>query len=273
MNIKQKSQRDTDIFNGNTPYPLLQRGGERILIPLLQRGGERILIPFLQRGGKRILIPLLQRAVRHSFSPLLARGGRGCCLINNLFTLIFSNLWYRVVNPLKPIARYSIPFTMLVILFLSAISCNNPFAPGLAEDGSEHSILGDQKTIEGVFQNFRYSYIFKDTVVYGNLLHDDFTFVYRDYDLGVDVSWGRDQDMLSTNGLFQGTQNLDLIWNDIILEIGDSTLKDISRSFNLTVMFSASDVIRVQGRASFRLRRNNTDEIWKIIQWRDESNY
>jgi len=171
--------------------------------------------------------------------------------------------------------RASCPICLSILFssMLFIISCNNPFAPGLAEDGSEHSILGDQKTVEGVFQNFRYSYIFKDTVVYGNLLHNDFTFVYRDYDRGVDVSWGRDEDMLSTNGLFQGTQNLDLIWNDIVLEIGDSTLKDISRSFNLTVMFSASDVIRVQGRASFRLKRNNTQEIWRIIQWRDESNY
>ncbi len=163
--------------------------------------------------------------------------------------------------------------TIILIFFISITSCNNPFAPGLAKDGSGQSILGDQTTIEGVFQNFRYSYIFKDTVVYGNLLHDDFNFVYRDYDRGIDVSWGRDEDMISTYGLFQGTQNLDLIWNDIVLEIGDSTLKDISRSFNLTVMFSASDVIRVQGRASFRLKRNSGADIWKIIQWRDESNY
>lgn len=162
---------------------------------------------------------------------------------------------------------------VLIAILFNVSACTNPFAPKLAKDGSENSILGDQKTIDGVFQNFRYSYIFKDTVVYGNLLHDDFTFVYRDYERGVDVSWGRDEDMLSTYGLFQGTQNLDLIWNDIVLEIGDSLLKDISRSFNLTVMFSASDVIRVQGRASFRLKRNTSDEVWKILQWRDESNY
>lgn len=162
---------------------------------------------------------------------------------------------------------------VLIVILINISACTNPFAPKLAEDGSENSILGDQTTIEGVFQNFRYSYIFKDTVVYGNLLHDDFTFVYRDYERGVDVSWGRDEDMISTYGLFQGTQNLDLIWNDIVLEIGDSLLKDISRSFNLTVMFSASDVIRVQGRASFRLKRNTSDEVWKILQWRDESNY
>ena len=165
-------------------------------------------------------------------------------------------------------------FVMLLIFLISINSCNNPFAPRLVEDGSGSSILGDQKEVEGVFQNFRYAYIFKDSVVYGNLLHNDFTFVYRDYERGVDVSWGRDEDMISTYGLFQGTQNLDLIWNDIIvLEVGSSVEKDITRSFNLTIMFSSSDIIRVQGRATFRLKRDSSNEIWKIIQWRDESNY
>lgn len=167
--------------------------------------------------------------------------------------------------------RFSI--AVFIILLMNIAGCNNPFAPRISDDMSSNSILGDQKTVQGVFQNFRYSYVFKDTVVYGNLLQDDFTFVYRDYERGVDVSWGREEDMISTFGMFQGTQNLDLIWNDIVLEIGDSLLKDISRSFNLTVMFSASDVIRVQGRASFRLKRESSDNIWKIIQWRDESNY
>ena len=163
--------------------------------------------------------------------------------------------------------------TLLSIAAVFVISCNNPFAPGLEKIEQEGAFLGDQKTIEGVFKNFRYAYTFRDTVVYGKLLHDDFTFIYRNYDKGVDQTWGRDEDMRATSRMFNGTQNLDLIWNDIVIDVGDSTLRDVSRSFILTITFSASDVVNIHGRANFRLKRQNTDEIWKILQWRDESNY
>lgn len=153
------------------------------------------------------------------------------------------------------------------------MSCTNPFAPKLAEGENDDPLISDQTTIEGVFENFRYAYIFKDTVVYGNLLADDFTFVYRDYDQGVDVSWGRQEDMISTLRMFNATQSLDIIWNEVIVSIGDTIVQDISRGFNLTVVFNPTDIIRVQGRAIMRLKRLNQKSPWKIIMWRDESNF
>mgnify|MGYP001168580289 CR=1 FL=1 len=161
---------------------------------------------------------------------------------------------------------------LLFIVFLFLQSCN-PFAPKLSDDTGQSNIISDQKTVEGVFDNFRYAYIFKDTMVYGNLLADDFVFVYRNYDQGIDISWGRDEDMRTTAGLFQATQTLDLVWNDVILSIGDSLNKDIWRSFNLSIVFSSSDIINVQGRANFRLTRNLEKDKWQISRWRDESNY
>lgn len=163
--------------------------------------------------------------------------------------------------------------SILLILFLT--SCTNPFAPKLADSAGNIPILSDQKSVDGVFQNFRYSYIFKDTLVYGKLLADDFTFVYRNYDMGIDNSWGRQEDMLTTYGLFQATQNLDLIWNDVVVSVfqEDSLIADISRGFTLAIVFSPTDIIRVQGRANFRLNRKALDDIWKIQIWRDESNY
>jgi len=152
-------------------------------------------------------------------------------------------------------------------------SCNNPFAPGLMDDSHSGPVLGDQRTVDGVFQNFRYAYNFKDTIVYGALLDDEFVFVYRNYEKNMDVSWGRDEDMYTTNGLFQAAQNLDLIWNEVIVAIGDSLLLDISRGFNLTITFTPIDIINIQGRANFRLKRNSNKDVWKIIRWRDESNY
>jgi hypothetical protein len=171
--------------------------------------------------------------------------------------------------------QLSISLTFITLLLLMISSCTNPFAPKLADSTKNFPILSDQKNPDGVFQNFRYSYIFKDTLVYGKLLSDNFTFVYRNYDLGVDNSWGRDEDMLTTNGLFQATQNLDLIWNEIVVSAynPDSLTADISRGFTLTVTFSPTDIIRVQGRVNLRLARNNLNDIWKILIWRDESNY
>lgn len=160
-----------------------------------------------------------------------------------------------------------------ILLIIIALSCTNPFAPGLETNKQGNALLGDQTTVDGVFQNFRYAYIFKDTVTYGKLLHDDFTFIYRNYDKGVDLSWGRDEDMRTTARMFNGTQNLDLIWNEISFSVGDSLLLDVSRGFTLTITFSPTDIVNIFGRANFRLKRDKPTEIWKILQWRDESNY
>jgi hypothetical protein len=151
-------------------------------------------------------------------------------------------------------------------------SCTNPFAPSLSLGGGG-AVLGDQHTVEGLFQNFRYAYVFKDTLTYGRLLDRTFTFVYRNYDQGVDVTWGRDEDMLATQGLFSAAQQLDLVWNDVVLADGDSLLQNISRGFNLTITFNPSDILRAQGRVNLRIARTSTADPWKIVRWRDESNY
>ncbi len=162
---------------------------------------------------------------------------------------------------------------ILFLLLFILVSCVNPFAPGLDDSDSGDAVLGDQTETDGVFQNFRYAYLFKDTVVYGNLLADDFTFVFSNYDRGVDVSWGREEDMLTTSRLFNATQNLDLIWNDVVVSSGDSLTREISRGFTLQIIFSPSDIIRIQGRANFNLKRSKGSDPWKIFTWRDESNY
>lgn len=165
-------------------------------------------------------------------------------------------------------------FLCFFILLLSLSSCTNPFAPKLADPSEHISLLSDQKTVNGVFQNFRLAYIFKDTIVYGKLLDNDFTFVYHNFDLQTTPSWGRDEDMLTTNGLFQAAQNLDLTWNDVTISTfqDDSLTADIWRAFTLTIVFSPTDILRFQGRANFKLHRNRIDDIWKIQTWIDESN-
>jgi hypothetical protein len=86
----------------------------------------------------------------------------------------------------------------------------------------------------------------------------------------VDVTWGRDEEMKVTYGLFQNTQRLDLIWNNIISMTGDSSV--IVRSFNLTITFNPTDIIYVDGRVNLELKKDDQDK-WKIVRWTDESNF
>lgn len=161
--------------------------------------------------------------------------------------------------------------TLFLVLHFSA--CINPFAPTKLEYDINQTNLGDQKTIDGFFQNFLYAYNFKDTVVYGKLLNDDFVFSYRNYDQGIELSWSRPEDMLTTYRLFNAAQNLDFIWNEIITQEGDDLNRTITRSFNLTITFSPTDIVRIYGRVYFVLKRQTLNDIWKLAFWRDDSNY
>lgn len=162
-------------------------------------------------------------------------------------------------------------YLVLIVILLSLQGCINPFAPKLDNDlGNSGSIISPQKSIDGLFQNFKQSYVFKDTTIYGGLLTSDYSFIYRDYDLSVDVSWGRDEDMNVTYGLFQNSQRLDLIWNNIVSMTEDST--NIIRSFNLTITFNPTDIIYVDGRVNLDVEKNDKG-VWKIVNWLDESNF
>lgn len=166
--------------------------------------------------------------------------------------------------------------TILVLGVGIFISCTNPFAPSLSENAAGEAILGDQSTVEGLFKNFRYSYIFKDTLIYGKLLANDFTFIYYDTESGTGTppkSWGREEDMLTTYRLFNAAQNLELVWNDVIIAEGDSLEKSITRGFTLTVTFNPNDQINVFGWADFRLERGAGADPWLITEWKDKLNY
>lgn len=160
------------------------------------------------------------------------------------------------------------------MLFINLLGCTNPFAPKLDDNSSDiKPPVSDQKDITGVFQNFQYAYTFKDTTIYSGLITNDFTFTYRDYDQGFDVTWGRDEEMRTTYGLFQNAQRLELIWNNIILITQDSLTANIVRSFNLTITFNPTDVVRVDGRVNLAFKKDTESGVWQIDQWIDESNF
>jgi len=109
--------------------------------------------------------------------------------------------------------------------------------------------------------------------MYGSLIGSNFTFSYRDYDRGIDVSWGRADEMRSTYGLFQSVQSLTLIWNNLISSDSGTTQRNIIRGFNLTVTFNPGDVEYLDGYANLTFARSTVNDPWKLIRWHDESNY
>ena len=163
-------------------------------------------------------------------------------------------------------------FILFLLIFVSGCT-TNPFAPKFDESSDGSSTISDLKTVEGVFQNLQYSYTFKDTLIYGEFISQDFVFTYRDYDKGFDESWGRDDEMKATHGLFQNAQRIELIWNNIILSTVDSLNANIIRGFNLTITFNPTSIDRADGRVNLALRKNINTDKWQIVSWIDESNF
>jgi len=163
-------------------------------------------------------------------------------------------------------------YILSILLVSHLVGCFNPFSPKIDNTQSVENIITDQKTVEGFFQNFKYAYTFKDTTIYGQLLAENFVFIYFDYDLELDVSWDRVTDMKTTYGLFTNTQDLKLVWNNIVLQEGDSLDVVVKRSFNLSIIFNPNDVISFYGFVDMTLTRPTSDDKWRIKRWRDLTN-
>jgi len=163
---------------------------------------------------------------------------------------------------------------LISVFFFLLISCHNPFAPKLSDGSELNSQLSvSQQTIDGFFESFKSAYTFRDTTIYGKLLSPDFIFTYQDFDRGVDVSWGREEDMRATHGLFVNSEQLELSWNYFRDYQIDSLEANISRSFKLRVTFSSTDVVQGEGNVRFKLQRPSKTADWKLVRWQDESNF
>lgn len=151
----------------------------------------------------------------------------------------------------------------------------NPFSPAYDDNPAEGNTLSDLTTIDGVFRNFQYAYTFKDTIIYGQLLSSDFIFTFTNFegDQVVDDSWGREEEMLTTYSLFQNSQRLELIWNNVVFSNEDSLNASVTRGFNLTVVLNPTSILTVNGRVNMAFRKNPETNKWAITRWRDDSNF
>ena len=175
-----------------------------------------------------------------------------------------------IVSHTISIRKY-IPCLAVVFTFTFLSSCN-PFAPGIDNTLSQNG-FGDPHTISGFFDAFRSAYQFKDTTYYGKLLAPNFVFSYRNYDRGLDLEWGRDEEMQTTGSLFASSESLDLLWGSVLDSSGNDTIYDITRSFSLDITLNQGEILHVDGRAIFTLDRPTKNDPWQAIRWRDESNF
>lgn len=170
--------------------------------------------------------------------------------------------------------RGYIHITLLFLLLISA-ACVNPFAPAEIEGDPFGDLLGDPSTIEGFYTRFQNAYEIRDTTLYGPLIHPDFVFTFRDQDRNVDISWGRSEEMSSTHNLFTQSTDVQLRWSNFISVLTNSanTRSQVVRRFDLTVAIRGSDLLRTDGSASFLLIRRDSTENWRLVDWRDESDF
>ena len=173
-----------------------------------------------------------------------------------------------------PFIAFRLKGALISIIFISFpvfwVTCFNPFAPKLGDISTDLDVfLTAQQTPEEVLSNFQFAYTLKDSLVYRDLLDDDFIFVYRDLDTDAFVSWGKEEDVTATVGLFNNFTVINLVWNstNFISYSNDSTTAEISKGFIL----SLGPEIRITGEALFNFKKNIENNIWKITRWVDKS--
>lgn len=173
----------------------------------------------------------------------------------------------------KPDAGPILASAVTALFIALTVGACNPFAPGIAEGDPFGLEFGDQKTIPGFFANFKLAYELRDMSLYESLLDSGFVFVYRDFETQIDRQWGFAQDLEGTRRLFQSTNFVQLQWNQEITRDVDDDLKRarIIRSFTLTVGVEGSDALRSDGNVNFLVTRRDTNAVWKLLRWRDES--
>lgn len=161
---------------------------------------------------------------------------------------------------------------VLLAATVGTVGCN-PFAPSLGEGEAFGDLLGDARTVEGFFTNFRFAYELRDLSLYEPLIDSAFVFVYTDFDTGIEREWGFSQELESTRRLFENAALVQLQWNQIISvqTVEDNTRTAVVRSFNLIIGLEGGDVFRGDGNVNFLLVRKDTTQAWRLRRWRDES--
>lgn len=166
-------------------------------------------------------------------------------------------------------------YVLGIIVCIGLTSCKkNIFKPRMVkDDNSLLTSLGNRKTVDGVFLWFKNAYEFRDSTLYGKLLHPNFRFTYYDFANNAQVSWDRGEEMRIQYRLFQNVKNISLTWNNYLQTDTTATSAEVIRSFNLLLEIDAYTSYRGTGRVIFTLTRNQPDEEWMLLRWFDDSDF
>jgi hypothetical protein len=163
---------------------------------------------------------------------------------------------------------------LAAMLIVFGIGCN-PFAPAAVEGDPFGDLLGDPKTVEGFFTNFRNAYELQDIVLYETLLDSSFVFTYHDFDSQIDREWRFSQELESTRRLFQSTTFGRLQWNQILSQdqFANGLQTRVVRSFNISISLETGEDFQTDGNVNFVLVRADSLADWSLLSWRDESEF
>lgn len=160
-------------------------------------------------------------------------------------------------------------------LALALWACN-PFAPKLEDVVvDKNQVLGNRKSISGLFDWFRASYELRDSLLYGQMLARDFQFSYLDFTNNNTVYWDRDIDMRTTYNLFRAAKSTSVQWQHYVYTdtLASDTVANVERYFNVTVVLDDQSIFRSTGSARIRLRRPTANDYWQIQSWFDKSDF
>lgn len=125
----------------------------------------------------------------------------------------------------------------------------------------------NNKTIDGLMMNFVYSYTFKDSFLYNEILDDDFVFQYENE--GVFGSWTKEEDVIITNRMFRSFTKIDLVFNTEFPQHTSMPDTTVFTSFRIS-FYSGEEVINLTGYSKFIFRKySEKDTIYKMIFWED----
>lgn len=175
---------------------------------------------------------------------------------------------------------------IFILLIVYGNSCQNPFSPSWIGPGKVVPIAR-QTDPDSVLYNLKYSYEYRDSLVYENCLHKDFIFFYKDQaeDQLVEVEFqvtrdGRGGDIYRTNRLFEVFEDIQLgLWHVEYLDpavdaIADEEYEGRKVTFHLSLYDTDGDYnyqsLQATGYAEFRFKKSE-DGWWRIIRWYDRS--
>jgi len=175
---------------------------------------------------------------------------------------------------------------IFVILAIYVYNCQNPFSPPMVGPGKLVPVAR-QTDPDSVLYNLKYSYEYRDSLVYENCLDKDFIFFYKDQEEGqlVEVEFqvprdGRGGDIYRTNRLFKVFDDIRLdTWIvDPLAPAVDPITEEEYEGRKVIFHLSLRDIdgdynyqhLEATGFAEFRFKISE-DGSWRIIRWYDRS--